>query len=140
MDDLFLNLQYLRKEKETLEREILDLKDQKFIEKFSLHEPVYKFSNSKEYKEKLYEIRQKQKKMLKENEAAICLTNWAVKGSSTVGENLINSIITQSIKNFNLECERVFSRIQFNNFEIAKERIVNLFLSINEINDPLQIG
>ena len=85
ISDLKLQMQNLKDEISKFESQHKQLKMQLIhdeeaieLEDFSLYKPFYDFANSDNYKEKLQEIRNKQKDMIKQKIATICSTNWTV--------------------------------------------------------------
>lgn len=137
--NLLKDIAELRLQKEKLEKEVLDLSEEKFILGFGLHKPVYHLRTPEEYKNALLEVRKKQKELIKSGEAIVCTYEWAIKGDPATGTAFINSVISTTLQIFNLECDTIFRKLKFNNYEIAKDRINALYLSLNLKNQPLFI-
>lgn len=119
--------------------EIIQLDDEILYQDFSLYKPLYAFATSEEYKEKLIEIRNKQKESIKNKTAVTFNINWSVNGSKTQGRKLINDNVKQILRSFNTECENVIDRVKFNNFDSMKARIQKSYDTLNSLNSINQI-
>ncbi len=119
---------------EALKKETIELEDEILYQSFGLYTPLYDFTKSEEYKNKLDEIRKKQKELVKEKNAVIQLNQWNVNGSDRRGNKLANDIIKQALRCFNIECEYTISRVKFNNFNSMHDRITKSFESLNKLN------
>lgn len=129
----------LKKIKENLQLEIIELDDKVLFQSFGVYQPQYDFATLDEYKDKLNQIRSLQKEMIKNNTAAICNTNWKVQGSETAGKKMISENIKQTLRNFNIECDLCISKVKFSNYENSKERIFKAFELQNKLNETNDI-
>ena len=129
----------LKAKKTDMKKDLIELKDEKLYQSFSLYEPMYRALNSDEYKIKINEIRKKQKEMLKNDTAAMCNTNWTLNGSISKGRVMTKNMIKQVIKCFNIECENIINKVKFNNIYSMKKRINSLFESLNKLNEKNDI-
>ena len=128
----------LRKLRDSLKAEIIELDDKILFQEFGVFHPSYNFANIDEYKQRLDDIRSQQILMIKKETAAICNTSWKVQGSEEAGRKMIKQNIKQVLKNFNTECDLCISKVKFSNYERMKLRIFKSFElnnSLNEIND-----
>jgi len=121
-------------------KEIIILDDEILYQSFGLYTPIYDFATSEEYKEKLAEIRQKQKEMIKDKTAVVSYTSWTVNGSKQAGNKMTNDNIKQILRNFNAECENVIDRVKFNNFDSMYSRIEKSFEKLNSLNETNAIS
>lgn len=69
--------------------QLLFVSDAVEMESFSLYVPRFDFSKSDDYKDRLTELRDAQKQMLRDHIAVIYDTNWTVNGSKTEGKKLL---------------------------------------------------
>ena len=111
--------------------ELIMMDDAIEMESFSLYRPKYEFANSEGYKEKLENIREKQKQMIRDKEAAICECEWTVQGSKTKGKAFANEMIKLFLRSFNNECDIAIQSAKFNNFDKCVARIEKSFDTIN---------
>ena len=136
--ELIDKIEELKLLKECLKKEIIQLDDEILFQDFGVYTPQYNFANSDLYKDKLNDVRNRQKQMIKDGEAAVCGTNWKVQGSEKIGKKMVSENLKQIIRNFNIECDHCISKVKFNNYENSKERIYKSFdlnNSLNETND-----
>lgn len=138
-EDLQLDIQDLQELKRNLQMEIIELDDRALFQNFGVYQPQYDFATLDEYKDKLEEIREQQKTMIKEGTAAICNTAWKVQGSEKVGKKMIAENIKQTIRNFNIECDLCISKVKFSNYDNSKERIFKAFELQNQLNETSDI-
>lgn len=129
----------LTKIKQSLKMDIIELDDKILFQDFGVYQPQYNFATIDEYKEKLDEIRDNQKEMIKTNTAAICNTAWKVQGSEQAGKKMIAENIKQTLRNFNIECDLCISKVKFSNYDNSKERIFKAFELQNKLNETNDI-
>ena len=125
------NYSKLSQEYKAKTKDLLVLNDDLEMESFSLYKPKYAFSNSDGYKEKLEDIRERQKRMIKEKTAAVCDTTWSVEGSKAKGRAFANEMIKLFLRSFNNECDMSIQSARFSNFDRCYERIEKSFETIN---------
>ena len=104
------------------------------MESFSLYRPKYNFATALGYKDKLNEIRQRQKEMIKNKFAVNFSENWTVDGSIAKGRKMTNDNIRQIIRSFNNECEAAINNVKFSNIDSIRKRIDNSFKQLNKLN------
>lgn len=106
---------------------------------FGIYEPIYDFEKSDDYREKQNIIIEKQKKMISDDNAAICESKWMVENSAAKGEALIKKYKKLMLKAFNGECDVLISKVKWNNVNQMKERMNKQFESINKIGEGFHI-
>ena len=129
----------LKKIKQSLQMDIIELDDKILFQDFGVYQPQYNFATLDEYKDKLEEIREEQKAMIKNNTAAICNTAWKVQGSEKAGKKMIAENIKQALRNFNIECDLCIGKVKFSNYDNSKERIFKAFELQNKLNETNDI-
>lgn len=130
------NLNEIRDE---LKQEVIQLDDEILYQSFGIYKPQYDFADLDQYKDKLKEIRDKQKQMIASKIAVIVGTQWKVNGSEKAGQKLIAENSKQAIRNFNLECDICIDKVKFNNYENIKQRIAKSYELQNELNETNNI-
>lgn len=124
-----------------LKKETLIILDEEILmQEFGLYKPNYDFATSEQYKDRLNEIRQKQKDMIKGNNATNYSTNWTVDGSLAKGKKMTNDNIKQILRTFNIECENAIDRVKFNNVNSMQKRIEKSFESLNKLNKTVLVS
>ena len=122
----------LAKIKENKE-ELLSLEDDVEMQSYGLYAPRYKFVHAVDYKNKLDEIRQRQKQMMKNKTVAVCYTEWEIGGDKRVGKAATNNNIKQLLRTFNLETEIIISKVKHSNLDLSKKR--KSFDQLNKLNN-----
>lgn len=100
---------------------------------FGLYKPHYDFSTSEEYKRRLEEVRDKQKRMIAEDKAAYCPVKWTVQGSRKEGERMTKQSMKLMLRAFNGECDANVLKVRWDNVTKMEERIKKAFEAINKL-------
>ncbi|WP_288370541.1 DUF4041 domain-containing protein [uncultured Algoriphagus sp.] len=118
-----------------LEKEInLYRNNLEYIE-LGIYEPIFDYSTSEKYKDRLLQIVEEQKQMIKEGTACICKTNWHVGNSKKQGEIMTRRNINLALRAFNGECDKLIAKVKWNNVKRFEERIKKSFDAINKLNN-----
>lgn len=80
-----------------LVEELKELDEEASLRSFGFYKPRYGFDSSERFQAALEEIRERQKRMIKDKAAAVCQIEWTVDGSRTEG-------VSKSIKHLSLCC------------------------------------
>lgn len=124
---------------ETLIKEISLLEEQTEDLSYGLYEPHFNFDTSERYKYEIQNIRKQQKEMVREKNAAICTTEWTVSGSKSEGTKMTNRNMKLMLRAFNNECDAAVLKVNWNNVQIMKERIMKAYEAINKLGEPSAI-
>ncbi len=120
------------------ELDILD--DEILLQTFGIYTPLYDFQKLDDYKEKLDEIRNKEKDIIRNKEAGIITTEWTVDGSVAKGRSQTNQRIKQMMRCFNIECDLLIDKVKFNNIEAFIQKILHTAEIMNKINEKWGIS
>lgn len=99
-----------------------------------IYTPHFDFGTSEDYKNKIKEIREKQKKMVKHGLAARAEQSWTVNGSAKEGEKMTKQAISLALRSFNNECDVIISNTTWKNIQRMEERLDKSFDDINKFN------
>jgi hypothetical protein len=99
---------------------------------YGVYNPHFDFDTSEEYKEKLMNIKQQQKQLLRNKTAAFCSTEWEVSGSKAKGRKMTNENIKLMLRAFNNESDAAIISTKWNNIEKMETRIKKAFEAINK--------
>jgi hypothetical protein len=132
-------IEELKRIKENLLTEVIELDDKILFQDFGVYEPQFSFSSSDEYKKRLNEIREEQKLLIKRGLAAKCYKNWKVNGSEKEGKKLIAESIKLIIRNFNIECDICIDKVKFSNYTNSENRILKSFEMQNKLNETNEV-
>lgn len=105
------------------QEQLVETNDEILMQSFGLYAPRYDFATSTAYKDKLADIRKKQKDMIKNGEAVTGATSWTVNGSSSQGRKMVNDMQKLLVRAFNSECDDCIEHVRFNNIDAAEKRI-----------------
>lgn len=119
---------------ESKEKEIKQLDDDVALLEFGFYEPKYNCMNSKEYAEKIKEVRSKQKEMVKTKQALHYFDSWTLDGSLSKGRAMNNDNMKMYMRAYNNECDNLISKVKFNNIEKIKERIKKVGVQLDNLN------
>jgi DNA repair exonuclease SbcCD ATPase subunit len=124
---------------EKLLKEISILEEDMEFISYGLYKPHYNFDTSEKYKEKLNEIRKKQKELIKEKTAIVCHTEWTVGGSKREGRKMTNQSMKLMLRAFNNECDAAVLKVKWNNIQKMEERIEKAYEAINKLGSSSNI-
>lgn len=119
-----------------LNRQLSTLEDEVNIQGYGLYQPKYDLGFSTELKDRLDQIRKKQKAMIREKTAIICSTDWTVDGSKTEGKKMTNRQIQLMARAFNGECDSIIPKVRYNNYSRIVDRITRVYDAINKLGEP----
>ena len=120
---------------DTLKKELTVVQETADIQSFGLYEPKYDFGTSAEYREKLDEIRTKQKSMIREKTAIICSTEWTIDGNRAKGRQMTDREIKLMARAFNGECDSIIPKVRYNNFYNIEKRVESAYKAINKLGE-----
>lgn len=98
--------------------------------------PHYDFEDSPSYKNKLDEIREEQKHLVKDKKAVVCTEEWSVGGSKAKGRTMTNRTIKLGLNAFNVQADNAILRVRFNNVTKFKERLEKIRGNIDKLLEP----
>lgn len=107
---------------------------------YGLYEPKYGFENSNLYKEKLAEIRDRQKQLIKNKEATHHNLDAPLYEDKKKGKDLILDTIKLSLRTFNSECELLITKAKQNTLAASEKRMQKIFDEINALTKMQQVS
>jgi len=132
---------YLEKRQllDKLEEQVAVYDERLAFAELGIYEPHFDFNDSESYKEKVKEVRERQKAMVSAKEAATCPTGWTVDGSVAKGQTMINRQTRLTMRAFNNECEAAIANTRWNNAVAMEKRILNAAKQINNANASMKL-
>lgn len=121
--------------KEKLQNDIEELEETKEFYELGVYEPKYYYEFSEEYREKLNEINEEIKDVIKDKGAVICRTNWVVNNDKRKGQKMTNDNIKLMLRAFNGEVDAAIAKVKFSNIKTMENRIRKSFETINKLNE-----
>lgn len=119
--------------------QLVVMNDAILFQDFALYEPRYDFCNSEEYKEKLQNIRDQQKQLIKNGYAVSGDKTWMVNGSQSQGNKMVADMQKLLLRAFNSECDEVISKVKYNNIEASEKKIRTSCDAISKLGKMMHI-
>lgn len=110
------------------------------VQDFALYQPRYSFANSSQYKDRLSQIREQQKNMLKSNTAAIGDMSLTFNNSQAQGTKLVKDMQKLLLRAFNSECDEVINNVKYNNFDMSLKKIRTSAEQISKLGKMMKIS
>ena len=124
---------------ENLLKEISILEEDLDFISYGIYKPHFEFETSEKYKEKIIDVRNQQKEIVRAKKAAVCHMTWEVGGSKAEGRKMTNRNIRLILRAFNSECDSAILKVKWNNALKMEERIKKAFEALNKLGEPIQI-
>ena len=122
-----------------LEAQVAIYDDRLAFAELGIYEPHFDFTDSEAFKRKIREVRDQQKAMVSGKIAALCPTDWAVDGSKSKGQTMINRQIRLSLRAFNNECDAAIANTRWNNVVAMEKRVLAAEKAINRENSSINL-
>ena len=133
-------IQNLNTEVKKIEKNIVDLNDEVLVQEFGLYRPHYDFANALDYKDRLAEIRAKQKTLIKDKKAVSGNTQWQVNGSAAQGKKMVNDTQKLLLRAFNTECDELIAKVKYTNYDASLNRIHKSAEAISKLGTIMNIA
>lgn len=124
---------------EELGREVSSLEESLSSIDIGLYRPHFTFADSESYKAAIEGSRQRQKSLIKSDQAAVCGTSWTVGGSKREGERMVKQSQRLILRAFNAESEAAVANVSWNNYPVMEARINKAFEVLNKLGTVLQV-
>lgn len=132
-------LNRLNEEINQAKSQLVVMNDAILFQDFALYEPRYDFCNSEEYKEKLQNIRDQQKQLIKNGYAVSGDKTWTVNGSQSQGNKMVADMQKLLLRAFNSECDEVINKVKYNNIEASEKKIRTSCDAISKLGKMMHI-
>jgi hypothetical protein len=132
-------LEAARSQLQDIEQQILGAEDTVQLESFALYQPKFQFTNSIDYKIRLDEIREDQKRTARGLSAEVdAWDSHAVQFTKTEWKKLRKDALKLALRSFNSESEYCIDNVKFSNLEKMEERIRRSFETCNKLLKAVQ--
>lgn len=129
-----VELDAARDQLQTVQQQILGAEDTVQLESFALYTPKYQFTNSIDYKNRLEEIREDQKRTARGLSAEVdAWENYGVELTKAQWKKLNKDTLKLALRSFNSESEYCVDNVKFSNLEKMEERIRRSFETCNKL-------
>ena len=123
----------------SLRKTLIETEETALLQSFGMYTPHYAYSTSDEYKNRLRQIRQSQKDMIKNGTAVYGNMNWTVNGSNSQGQKMVKDMQKLLLRAFNAECDDAVEHVKFNNVEACQKKITASAEAISKLGTVMQI-
>jgi hypothetical protein len=114
-----------------LTAEFQALEEEAVLRSYGFYKPIYNFSSSEKYEQRLEDIREQQKAMLKDKKAAFCNIQWEVNGSKSEGRKQTERTLKLMLRAFNGEADACVAKVTYKNVKAMEARIEKAADAIN---------
>ncbi len=121
-----------------LQRELDALTEAQELQEFGVYQRRYDLDTAEAYKQRIEEVRDRQKGLVKNGEAAVCSTQWHVEGSYAKGQKMVREQLKLMLRAFNGECDAAIARVKYNNVQAMEKRIERAFSAVNKLGASKQ--
>lgn len=120
--------------------QIICMDEQIELQSFGLYTPKYDFASSELYKNRLSQIRDTQKALIKNGQAVTGNTNWTVNGSKSQGKKMVKDMQKLLLRAFNSECDELIDKVKYNTFDTALKRMRSSCEAISKLGNIMGIA
>lgn len=110
------------------------------LQSFGLYQPKYDFASSEIYKQKLTEIRNQQKDLIKSGQAVTGNMNWTVNGNKSQGKKMVKDMQKLLLRAFNSECDELIDKVKYNTFDTAEKRMKKSYDAISKLGYIMSVA
>jgi chromosome segregation ATPase len=121
------------------QRQIITFDDEILVQEFGLYQPRFDFANSDAYKDRLKDLRDRQKIRLKFLDASASTSTWQVNGSSTQGKKLVKDTQKLLYRAFNGECDDIIRRVKYENIDQSIKAITKSAEAVTKLGKVMGI-
>lgn len=128
----------ISKRRETIEnlRQELDAVEESLdIQSFGFYRPKHPSDSSEQLKTRLENVRDRQKRLVKDKTATHCPTEWIVGGSKADGRKMVGEQSKLMLRAFNGECDAAVAKVKYSNARTLETRITKSFEAINKMGE-----
>lgn len=93
-----------------------------------------------DYKERLAEVRARQKDLIKDKKAVSGATNWTVNGNASQGKKMVSDTQKLLLRAFNSECDELVSKVKYTNFDASLNKIHKSAEAISKLGTTMDIA
>ena len=130
----------LEKQIDEKKKNLIEMDDEVLVQEFGLYKTHFAFETSDEYKNRLQEIRDQEKWMIKNSSAVNGNMNWTVDGSRAKGRKMVSDTQKLLMRAFNSECDEVISKVRYTNYDSSLKRINKSAEAISKLGGMMAIS
>jgi len=129
-----------------LRQQVYELQEEEYVQSFGFYQPRYEFISAGNYDSQLKRIKPEQRRMVLDDEAAICRISLILKRtegesskkSEEEGQKMVNNFLKLVLTIFNSECDDFISKVKHSsNVEQVEEKIRKLYSKLNKVSEVI---
>ena len=120
--------------------QVVNLNEYISVQDYCLYKPSFEFANSDLYKDKLKDVRDRQKEFIKNNVACTGNMGWTVNGNAAQGKKMVKDMQKLLLRAFNVECDDIVANVKVSNFDKSKERMIKIKNQISDLGKIMSIA
>ena len=132
-------LNHFQREIANAQKELSILDETASLQELGFYQRKFDFDHPDVYKQKMRQIVDEQKTMMKRKTACNCQTEWQVEGSAAKGRKMVDEQVKLMLRAFNGESDAAIAKVKFNNIETIEKRINKCFEALNKLGSTKQI-
>lgn len=118
---------------------LMELNDEVLYQSFGLYQPKYPFTTVDGFKDKLADVRQRQKQMIRDKIACAFPNDITYNNSLAEGKKIVADWVKLMLRAFNGECDTIIMKAKFNNMDQLEKRIRKAAEEISNIGSRMRI-
>jgi len=126
--------------REELKKEISLLEENLEDISFGLYKPHFSFQTSEEYKAALEKLRDRERQLIRDGQAAVCHIQWTVGNSAKEGQRMTKQYTKLMLRGFNGECDAAVANVSWNNIDRMEERVRKSFEAVNQLGSVMHMS
>lgn len=123
-----------------VQQSIIETDEAILLQSFGVYTPHYNYTTSDEYKARIKEVRDKQKVLIKNNQAVTGDNKWTVNGSASKGKKMVSDMQKLLLRAYNAECDDAVEHVRFNNIEASAKKINASAEAISKLGSMMGIS
>lgn len=139
LDQLVAKVSREQEKLERIKREIIETDEAVLLQSFGFYTPHYSYKLSDDYKDKLKENRDRQKQLVKNQNAILANQTWTVNNSKSQGKKMVSDMQKLFLRAFNAECDDAIEHVKFNNVESCEKKIRSSCEAISKLGSIMSI-
>jgi len=131
------NLQRVIKE---LKARIVSFEEEELLQTFGFYKPLYDCADSAAYRQLLDKVRDRQKEMVKEQEALRISGVFNFENDKAADKKITKKIEKLILRAFNGECDAIIDKVTFSNLDAISARITKAYQDLNGLCQAIKIS
>ncbi len=107
---------------------------------YGFYKPHFAYDSSERYKTAIERVRERQKVLIRNGEAAQCRIQWSIGNDRKEGERMSKQYLKALLRAFNGECDAAVAKVSWNNIAKMEERVAKAFRDINQMGEVMQMS